>query len=145
MGGIGERLSPAPAIPSCGLLLVNPGVAVSTPAVFRARDPGFTPAATLPARWVDAAAMADDLRELRNDLEPAAIALCPTIGVVLAAIRQQTGCLLARMSGSGATCFGLFAAPASAAAAAVSLEREGWWCSGGAPVEVACAAAPSCG
>lgn len=132
MGGVGEILRPAPLLPACGLLLVNPGSAVSTPAVFRARAPGFRPPAALPASWPDASALADTLRGLHNDLEDAAIALCPPIGGVLAAIGTAPGCLLARMSGSGATCFGLFAAPAAAEAAAEELRREGWWCSGGA-------------
>ena len=65
--------------------------------------------AALPAGWADSAAMAADLGQLRNDLEPAAVALRPVIADVLAALAAAPGCLLARMSGSGATCFGLFA------------------------------------
>ena len=126
MQGVGEVLLPAPALPDCGLLLVNPGEALSTPAVFRARGPGFTPAATLPAGWADAAAMARDLGLLRNDLEAAAIACCPPVAEVLAALRGLPGCLLGRMSGSGATCFGIFATPAEARAAAAALPA-GWW------------------
>jgi 4-diphosphocytidyl-2-C-methyl-D-erythritol kinase len=65
----------------------------------------------------------------RNDMEPAAIALQPVIGRVLKALRGQDGCELARMSGSGATCFGLFASSRAAAAAARSLSAEHprWW------------------
>lgn len=126
MGGVGEQLSAAPAIPDCGLLLVNPGVALATPAVFKARTGGFTPPAVLPAGWADAAAMAAELATLRNDLEAPAIALCPVVAEVLAALRALPGCLLARMSGSGATCFGLFADPAAAQAAAKQLP-EIWW------------------
>ncbi|MDB5372726.1 MAG: 4-diphosphocytidyl-2-C-methyl-D-erythritol kinase [Belnapia sp.] len=126
MQGVGEVLLPAPALPECGMLLVNPGVALSTPAVFRARPPGFTPAASLPDGWTDPAAMAADLGLLRNDLEAPAIALCPPVADVLAALRRLPGCLLARMSGSGATCFGLFADAAAAAAAARALPGE-WW------------------
>ncbi|MCO6419842.1 4-(cytidine 5'-diphospho)-2-C-methyl-D-erythritol kinase [Siccirubricoccus sp. KC 17139] len=132
MQGIGEVLLPAPALPEYGLLLVNPGVALATPAVFRARQGGFTPMAELPAAWPDAAAMARDLAALRNDLEPPAIALCPVIAEVLAAIRALPGCLLARMSGSGATCFGLFP-DAEAARRAAALLPGGWWREGGAP------------
>ncbi|MCQ8241956.1 4-(cytidine 5'-diphospho)-2-C-methyl-D-erythritol kinase [Rhizosaccharibacter radicis] len=127
MGGIGEQLEPAPEMPGCFMLLANPGVAVSTPAVFRAREEGFTPAAVLPARWPDADALAADLRATRNDLQPPAIALCPPIDTVLAAIAAQPGCLLSRMSGSGATCFGLFASAHDAATAAAAIGREGWW------------------
>ena len=131
MGGVGEALSPAPEVPVFGMVLVNPGVAVSTPEVFRARLGGFSVPAALPAGWPDAAAMADDLAVLGNDLEPPAVALRPVIGEVLAAVRALPGCLLARMSGSGATCFGVFADPATAAAAAELLRRPGWWTWGG--------------
>jgi len=126
MAGVGELLSAAPAIPQCGLLLVNPGVALATPAVFKARAGGFTPAAELPAGWPDAVAMARDLAALRNDLEPPAIALCPVVAEVLAALRGLPHCLLARMSGSGATCFGLFP-DAAAARAAAALVPGAWW------------------
>lgn len=130
MGGIGEVLRPAPAIPPCGILLANPRLALATPAVFRARGAGFGAEAALPAGWPDAAAMARDLAGLANDLEPAAIALCPAVAEVLAALRALPGCLLARMSGSGATCFALLATPAQARHAAGALPG-GWWRWGG--------------
>jgi 4-diphosphocytidyl-2-C-methyl-D-erythritol kinase len=127
MQGIGEQLQPAPAMPPCWVLLVNPGVAVATAAVFRQRPPGFSAAAHLPAGWTDAATMAADLARLHNDLEAPARSLCPVIGDVLAAIAAQPDCLLARMSGSGATCFGLFADAAAAERAASGTARPGWW------------------
>lgn len=127
MSGVGETLAPAPALPPCHLVLVNPGVAVSTPAVFQARSGGFSAAAELPAGWADAAAMAAALARLGNDLEAPARSLCPVIGEVLAALAAQPGCLLARMSGSGATCFGLFADAAAAARGAAGVARPGWW------------------
>jgi 4-diphosphocytidyl-2-C-methyl-D-erythritol kinase len=130
MGGIGEVLAPAPHMPDCGIVLANPRIAVATPAVFKAREGVFSPAAVLPEGWRDAADMADDLRRLRNDLEPPALALCPAIAEVLTAVRALPGCLLARMSGSGATCFGLFGSPAAAAAAARVLPGA-WWRWGG--------------
>jgi 4-diphosphocytidyl-2-C-methyl-D-erythritol kinase len=132
MGGVGDVLSPAPDLPACGLVLVNPGVAVSTPDVFRARSGRFSAPAALPSGWLDAVAMARDLAALGNDLEPPAVTLCPVIGTVLAALRAAPGCLLARMSGSGATCFGLFADAVAAAAAAEGVRRPGWWVWGGA-------------
>ncbi len=89
-----------------------------------ARAPARSAAAALPPRWPDAAAMAADLAPLGNDLEAPALALCPAIGDVLAWLRARPGCLLARMSGSGATCFGLFADAAAAAAAAAG-QRAG--------------------
>jgi 4-diphosphocytidyl-2-C-methyl-D-erythritol kinase len=132
MQGIGEVLLAAPRLPPFGLVLVNPGVAVPTPAVFRARGGGFRAAAALPDAWPDAGAMAADLAGLENDLEAAAVGLAPAIGEVLAALRALPGGLLARMSGSGATCFALFADAAAAAAAARAVARPGWWCWGGA-------------
>jgi 4-diphosphocytidyl-2-C-methyl-D-erythritol kinase len=131
MQGIGEMVSPAPALPECGLLLVNPRVPVATPAVFRARQGGFSAPAELPAAWPDAARMASDLAQLGNDLEAPALSLCPVIAEVLAALRAAPGCLLARMSGSGATCFGLFATAAAASAAARNMPGD-WWAAGGA-------------
>jgi 4-diphosphocytidyl-2-C-methyl-D-erythritol kinase len=132
MSGVGERLTPAPRLPACGMVLVNPGVALGTADVFRARDGSFSAPAALPDAWSDARSMADDLARLGNDLEPPAIELCPVIGAVLATLRALPGCLLARMSGSGATCFGLFADSAEATHAAPALRRPGWWSWGGA-------------
>nr|WP_246513803.1 4-(cytidine 5'-diphospho)-2-C-methyl-D-erythritol kinase [Neoroseomonas soli] len=130
MGGIGEVLAPAPRLPGCGLVLANPRIALATPAVFKARHGDFSAPAVLPDAWPNAAAMARDLASLRNDLEPPAMALCPAVAEVLVAIRALPGCLLARMSGSGATCFGLFADPAAAAQGAALLPAA-WWRWGG--------------
>ena len=124
MRGVGEVLLPAPALPSCGIVLVNPGVALSTPAVFAARTGDFSAPAVLPEAWADAVAMVADLAVLDNDLEAAALTLCPAVGDVLAWLRAQPGCMLARMSGSGATCYGVFATPAGAQACRVP---AGWW------------------
>jgi 4-diphosphocytidyl-2-C-methyl-D-erythritol kinase len=132
MRGIGEVLSPAPALPEFGLALVNPGAAVSTADIFRARDPGFAePTAWPDGGWPDVAALVADLRRAPNDLEPAARRLCPPISDALAALAATPGCLLARMSGSGATCFGLFATETEAAVAAASCARPGCWTWGG--------------
>jgi 4-diphosphocytidyl-2-C-methyl-D-erythritol kinase len=127
MSGVGEVLEPAPALPPCYVLLVNPGVAVATASVFRARSGPFSAPARLPEGWPDVAAMAADLASLANDLEAPARSLCPEIGEVLGSIAAQPGCLLARMSGSGATCFGLFAGRAAAQHAAGATARAGWW------------------
>ena len=132
MTGIGEQLEAAPPLPSCGLVLVNPGLPVSTQAVFRSRDPGFSAPARLADNWPDAYALAADLADTHNDLQVAAIRLCPTIDQVLAAIASDRDCLLARMSGSGATCFGLFPDAGSAERAAKAIGRNGWWAWGGA-------------
>lgn len=130
MQGVGEVLTPAPPLPRFALLLANPRIALPTPAVFRARaaaGAAYSPPAALPAGgWPDAAALATDLRVFGNDLEAAAIGLCPAVAEVLAALSAQPGCLAARMSGSGATCYGLFATAAEAARAAMALPA-GWW------------------
>ncbi|MGC8468719.1 MAG: 4-(cytidine 5'-diphospho)-2-C-methyl-D-erythritol kinase, partial [Acetobacteraceae bacterium] len=81
--------------------------------------------------WPDAAALAADLAACRNDLEAPALGLAPEIGEVLAALRARPEVLLARMSGSGATCFGLCPDPGTAARAAAALSRRGWWCRSG--------------
>ena len=130
MSGIGERLDPAPDLPAVGLLLVNPGVPVATPTVFRARTGPFSAKATLPPGWSNAAAMAADLAALSNDLQAPAAALCPAVADALGWLRSRHGCLLARMSGSGATCFGVFADAAEASAAAVGAPAP-WWSWGG--------------
>ncbi len=132
MQGIGEILAAAPALPACGMVLVNPGVAVSTPDVFRARRGAFSMVPTTPQSWPNAEVMAADLKRYGNDLEPPALSLCPEIGDALTALRLEAGCLLAQMSGSGATCFGIFSDSSSAIAAAERLKRLSWWVWGGA-------------
>lgn len=132
MSGIGESLAPAPPLPEVGLVLVNPGVAVSTPAVFQARSGGFSEVACFPRDgWADADSLAADLGRARNDLQPAACSLAPAIEDALGALASMPGCLLARMSGSGATCFGLFASTRHARHAALGIRRAGWWVWGG--------------
>jgi len=129
MGGIGEDLTPAPALPKASLLLVNPGVAVLTPAVFRARKGPFTQAGRFEDTPADAGALAALLQARSNNLTEAAIALQPVIETVLAALEACPGVLLARMTGSGATCFGLFADADEAANAALTLgpANSDWW------------------
>ncbi|MFT9165244.1 MAG: 4-(cytidine 5'-diphospho)-2-C-methyl-D-erythritol kinase [Komagataeibacter saccharivorans] len=127
MEGIGEELSPAPTLPPCGMILVNCGQSVSTPQVFRTRAPVFTPRASLPARWDTLADMVRDLSEQTNDLQDAACAICPEIATVLATLRNAPGCRLARMSGSGATCYALFDSPAAAQAAGATISQPDWW------------------
>jgi 4-diphosphocytidyl-2-C-methyl-D-erythritol kinase len=133
MQGIGEELSGPLVLPPLHAVLVNPGVAVSTKDVFARWSAGSGPAASF-----DLAALAkptgyeEFLQRLTaqpNDLEAAAVALAPAIADVLAALRALSGCGLARMSGSGATCFGLFtsAAEANAAAKIISGKFPQWW------------------
>lgn len=135
MRGIGDVLTPAGALPQMDIVLVNPRVAVATPEVFAALAQKSNPpmAESLPA-WRDPADFSGWLSQQRNDLLPPALALQPVVSDVLAAIRTS-GSLFAGMSGSGATCFGLFPADgrsAAAAAAAITERSAGrWWCRSG--------------
>ena len=131
--GRGDRLSPAPALPPLPAVLANPGVPSETRAVYAAYDKGARERRAdrprLPAAFASPEAVARHLKACRNDLEAPAIAAGPSIGEVLVALRKVGPCLMARMSGSGATCFGLFADDATARAAAVELAgaHPTWW------------------
>jgi len=131
VSGIGEKLKHGGALPSADLLLVNPSVATPTPAVFKARTGGFsesdpwkTPAAAMTTKQLVAL-----LKKRRNDLTEPAIEVAPVIADVLQALEKTRGCLLARLSGSGATCFGIYddAASAEAAKAAIQKAHPTWW------------------
>lgn len=130
MAGVGEAISTAPPLPPVWAVLANPRVPVPTPAVFAALTRRDNPpmAAELP-RLPDAPALARWLATQRNDLEPAALTVAPAIAQVLATLAALPGALLTRMSGSGATCFALFATEPAATAAAILLARAhpGWW------------------
>jgi 4-diphosphocytidyl-2-C-methyl-D-erythritol kinase len=133
LGGIGERIAPAPALPPLGILLVNPGIALSTPAVFKARRGPFSPAARFAEPPVGAAAFAALLHDRRNDLTDAALGIVPQIAELLAGLAATDGALLSRMSGSGATCFALYDGIEAARRAALLLssERPEWWVAAG--------------
>jgi 4-diphosphocytidyl-2-C-methyl-D-erythritol kinase len=149
VGGVGEALLPAPALPRGFLVLANPRRALPTVEVFRGYGRRAAGRFSEPARWDDApadiGALARRLAERGNDLSEAAIELVPEVREVIAALAAAPGCLLARMSGSGATCFGLFAGEAAAAKAAAMLQAGApqWWvrataiAQGGAVVESA--------
>jgi 4-diphosphocytidyl-2-C-methyl-D-erythritol kinase len=130
MSGIGEVIAPLAGLPDLALVLVNPGLGLATSDVFarleRRHNAGLP---ALPGRPCDVHAVAAWLACCRNDLEAAAIAVQPAIAEVLAALAATPGCLIARMSGSGATCFGLFAdtPAADAAARLVAAARPAWW------------------
>ncbi|MDO5706643.1 MAG: 4-(cytidine 5'-diphospho)-2-C-methyl-D-erythritol kinase [Paracoccus sp. (in: a-proteobacteria)] len=125
MRGVGEVLDPLPPVPPIPVVLVNPGVAVATPAVFAALESRDNPPMPAPD-WADADGLIRFAAACRNDLQDAAIRLAPAIGEVLAALAGQ-GARLARMSGSGATCFGLFDSTEAARRAADAISRPGWW------------------
>jgi 4-diphosphocytidyl-2-C-methyl-D-erythritol kinase len=130
MEGRGEILRVAECIPRVPMLLVNPGVAVPTRDVFAALKERSGAEMALPqGRFADTADLLRFLETTRNDLEAPALALQPVIGEVLKAICALPGALLARMSGSGATCFGIFADDDACARAAATLRKAApnWW------------------
>lgn len=126
--GIGDGLTTVPGFPALGLVLVNPGIAVSTADVFGAltrRD--NAPLPPLPAS-IDFHSLRNWLETTRNDLEPAARQIEPAIGAAAAAL-DRAGSGFTRMSGSGATCFGLFETGnvAKRAAVAIRARHPGWF------------------
>lgn len=128
--GAGERLHPLPPLPRpLPLVLANPGSALPTGEVFAGLRPPFSAPAPWPAGRGDAAALVRELARRRNDLEAPARRLAPAVGCVLEALAATPRCLLARMSGSGATCFAIYPTAARARAAARLLRRRHveWW------------------
>jgi 4-diphosphocytidyl-2-C-methyl-D-erythritol kinase len=145
MEGRGEIVTPLPPLPTTHIVLVNPGVSVATADVFRrltirAGEATLTP----PAAFASQDALVRYLKRTRSDLEAPALAIAPGIGSALEALAQRDA-LFARMSGSGATCFGLFetAAKAQSAAAAIAKAEPGWWARAGRRVEGAAPEVPS--
>lgn len=135
MRGIGQIVEPAPWLPEIHAVLVNPGVGVPTGPMFQALGllqgtMVSQPVPELaPSDFRDAHTLVEYLRQCRNDLEPHAAAMVREIGDVEDALLASDGCLMARMSGSGATCFGLFASAQEAKAAEERIGRDnaGWW------------------
>lgn len=138
MTGVGEQLLPL-ALPSMPCVMVNPRVPVATKDVFKELGlrngellVGATDVLEAPA-WPEQggsiADWVDVLETVANDLEAPALRIEPVIGDVLEALRSSAGVKLARMSGSGATCFAIYGAPAEAHAAAERIRRDhpGWW------------------
>jgi 4-diphosphocytidyl-2-C-methyl-D-erythritol kinase len=121
--GIGEQTEAIEGFPALDLVLVNPGVHVSTPAVFAALARKYNPPLPSVSGLSTPSGVIDYLRETRNDLQPAAIGLAPEIEQALDALETR-GALFSRMSGSGATCFGLYADPHQAAGAAAQIAEH---------------------
>ncbi len=128
MRGVGDVLQPL-KLPALHLVLINPRVEVSTPNVFRRLESKNN--APMPddlPRWPDSLAFTDWLGTQRNDLQNPAAALAPEIAAVLNALEQSTGAVMARMSGSGATCFAIYADRSTAETAAAQLSQSNpWW------------------
>lgn len=131
--GRGERLAPAPGLPVIDAVLVNPGVGVSTPEVYAAFDAGgrfgdVEPPVT-PLAFEDTTELAAWLAMQRNDLEPPAVIVEPMVGDVLETLRGEPECLLARVSGSGGTCFALCRSDIEAESLAERIEAlaPAWW------------------
>jgi 4-diphosphocytidyl-2-C-methyl-D-erythritol kinase len=132
MRGIGDVLSAPVGLPPLAAVLVNPGVAVATKDVFaRLGLPAGEQRSSAETTGVpqERATLLGYLAERDNDLQPAAIATEPVIAETLFTLRALSGCRLARMSGSGATCFALFASARLASAAAATLREAcpAWW------------------
>lgn len=129
--GLGERLTPEPRLPDLHVVLVNPGVPVSTGAVFAAYDRDPSGDARLPGPPPDWSrpAVLDWLAAQRNDLQSVACRLTPEVTEALTALRADPDVRLVRMSGSGATVFGLVEGPEAARAIAERLAqaRPDWW------------------
>ena len=120
--GVGEILAPLPEFPQLHIVLVNPMVPLATADVFRRlRSHDNYPLPALPDPLTRPAQLGIWLAETRNDLEPPAVKLVPVIGELVDQLRDAPGCILARMSGSGATVFGLFGSNAQAHQAASDL------------------------
>lgn len=130
MTGVGDQLRRVPTLPPCGIVLVNPGVPISTPEVFKVlKYKKNTAMPTVPAGLEKASDLADWLRDQRNDLQDAATHIAPEIHAVIQTLATSQHCLLARMSGSGATCFGLFSTEEQAQLAGHEIKENypDWW------------------
>jgi 4-diphosphocytidyl-2-C-methyl-D-erythritol kinase len=132
MSGVGEVLAPV-TLPPAWMVLANPGQSVSTPDVFRALTRRDNAPMQPMSRLRDLPELAAWLVMQRNDLEPPATQLAPVIAQVHAALTAQSDCHFARMSGSGATCYGLFpdGLTATAAARALQTQHPDWWVAAG--------------
>ncbi|MEQ9346622.1 MAG: 4-(cytidine 5'-diphospho)-2-C-methyl-D-erythritol kinase [Thalassospira sp.] len=140
MSGIGDELTDLADLPPIPILLINPGKAVSTPEIFKAReDEDFSQTGlwNIDQEFNSGAALADALSDCGNDLTLPATGILPEICDVLNALAREEGCLLARMSGSGATCFGIYdtTEQAERAANAIAQANPDWWIS---PTQILC-------
>ncbi len=129
MQGIGDVLKPAPDMPEIPVLLINPLISCSTKDIFLRRSGGYSRDAVLPSSFPSVFDLVETLKLQKNDLYEAALDGIPDIENVIQALSMQDNCLLARMSGSGASCFGIFETieEAEKAKAAIQDENPDWW------------------
>ena len=136
MGGIGEQISGAPTLPPAWVVLANARVPVSTAQVYGQLDGRYLPSRRLAVdeHIETAAALADLLHSRDNSLAAPALEVAPVVGDVLIGLEATPDCLLARVSGSGGTCFGLYTdqAAADTASAQLSEHQPDWWVAAGA-------------
>lgn len=127
--GIGEKMTWMPHLPQLHMVLVNPLIATPTPEVFRRFGARFSPQLQYSGRRKSMQEWIADLSRYRNDLSDAALTVTPQITDVLAAIAATPMCHFARLSGSGATCFGVYDSPQGVAAAVNKLRaaHPDWW------------------
>lgn len=126
VSGVGERLRPAPALPPCAILLVNPGGVLPTADVFAARHGAYSTTMPVDRPWRSLAELAAELGRRGNDLTEPAVSIRPEIGKVLGTLRAGDGVHHAEMSGSGATCFALYDTIEMARHASARLPGS-WW------------------
>jgi 4-diphosphocytidyl-2-C-methyl-D-erythritol kinase len=131
--GVGEQVEPISGFPPLAVLLVNPGAPLPTAAVFEALGAAPVAAGTsarpVPGPFSGAGDVVAYAKDRGNDLERTAVRLLPAIADLLDALRASSGCLLARMTGSGPTCFGIYPSAAAARSAAVTIAAAApaWW------------------
>ena len=127
ISGIGEQISKCPVLPPFGLLLINPHITLATGDVFATFSQPFSRAKTFATAPSHVAELVKILAQYRNDLTADVVALCPPVGDILTTLASISSCRLARMTGSGATCFGVFDTFSAAQNAAASLTQHEWW------------------
>ena len=133
ISGIGEIIEPVPTLPMLPAVLVNPLKSCPTPEVFRRTRAAFKTPVVLPERFKDTVSFAAFLKETGNDLTDAALGIVPEVATCLEVLGEAEGCLLSRMSGSGATCFGIFESEPDALRCAqrIQADHPGWWVQAG--------------
>lgn len=129
MQGIGDRLTYFPGLPEIFMILIHPGKNCPTAEIFKRFSGPIRGDISIPQTLQKAEDLISFIKDQHNDLTPAAIEIVPEIAEMISALEQQENCLISRMSGSGASVFGLFKTMEDAQNAAehIALSRPGWW------------------